>query len=324
MIKTDDDASEGNELLHQGYLIAAAVVICSAFVVGTFIWWFHSFDFSSSTEHWGQFGDFVGGLVNPLIGVATVLLVLINIRIQQKELKASLQHIKRANDLNAKQSFEQSLFAWLGTYRQLIENIKDENGESGRLALISWHRSSFASGTPSPGKPKDIATVVKLLEKKAYADGSMDQQTKLDLFIEASKGYATIFEKHRSDLDALFRTLYRLFLWIDTSSLANEEKRHYASLVRAQLSWIEMVYLVFNGLTVQGKNFATLCNKYALFDNLAVNDEHVLEIIKCDLPMLSQGAITETIGFQPWPYSDGAFSSDIAWNAPAATNVEKV
>ena len=313
-MKNDDgESDEGNALLTQGYVIAAVIGVCSTLIVSTFIWRFHGFYFSSDSQHWGQFGDFVGGLVNPLVGVATVLLVLINIRIQQKELKASLKQIKHANDLNAKQSFEQSLFAWLGTYRQLVDNIRDEDGTAGRLALVAWHRSNFASDTPSTSQPSAFASIAKMIERGDYVEGKMDLQTKLNLFIQASEGYARIFEKKRSDLDALFRTLYRLFLWIDTSTLTTAEKRHYASLVRAQLSWIEMVYLVFNGLTSQGKNFAALCNKYALFDNLAVNSERVLEIIKCDLPNLNQDELNVMTGLQHWPYDEGAFSSDVAW-----------
>ncbi len=313
MTKTGSSSDAGNDLLNQGYLIAAAVVICVAIIVGSFIWRFHSFDFSASTEHWGQFGDFVGGLVNPLVGVATVLLVLINIRIQQKELKASLEQIKHANVLNAKQSFEQSLFAWLGTYRQLVDNIRDEDGTTGKLTLAAWHRKNFASDTPSPSHQSSIATIAKTIERGDYLEGKMDLQTKVNLFIEASKGYEKIFESKRSDLDAVLRTLYRLFLWIDTSTLSNADKRHYASLVRAQLSWIEMVYLVFNGLTSQGENFAVLCNRYALFDNLAVNNERVLEIIKCDIPNLDKVDLKTMTGFQHWPYDKSAFSSDVAW-----------
>lgn len=63
--------------------------------------------------------------------------------------------------------------------------------------------------------------------------------------------------------------------------------------MRSQLSWIEMVFLFYNCLTERGSKFKPLVEKYAIFDNLAFNDDEALAALKTK-------------------YADEAFSSDLA------------
>lgn len=82
-------------------------------------------------------------------------------------------------------------------------------------------------------------------------------------------------------LDSKFRTLFRLISWIDSQPgqiVAIEQKWFYVGLVRAQLSWIEMVYLFFNGMTDRGEKFVAFCNTYAIFDNFDVSQHLSLRI----------------------------------------------
>src|SRR4051812_44080053 len=38
------------------------------------------------SEAWGQFGDFMGGVVNPFVGIFTILLLIRTLRLQRQEL----------------------------------------------------------------------------------------------------------------------------------------------------------------------------------------------------------------------------------------------
>jgi len=320
----EETTDDGSKLLTSGYAIALVVAICAVVIVGAFTFRFHSFNWSSDSQHWGQFGDYVGGLVNPLVGIATVLLVLINIRIQQRELKASLHQMQLSNKHTARQSFEQSLFAWLSNYRELLQSINIGNGTKfGRDALLEWYWRRLSSGrilretiSTSIGELllRDSGNPNAVIQKvqEGILAGRLDAKELHFLYDAASRNYTNLYKEHRTDLDALFRTLYRLFLWIDSYAIDLDQKRHYASLVRAQLSWIELVYLLFNGLTPEGKKFATLCNKYAMFDNLVVADERMLGIIKTDLPKDLPNEFNPSKGGRSWPYTASAFSSDIA------------
>lgn len=316
-------SDDGGRLLKVGYLVATFVMV-SAFVVGVLYWWhFSTSKLSDSTEEWGQLGDYFGGLINPLVGLATVILVLINIRIQRLELKSSLIQLEISNAHTARQSFEQSLFAWLGNYHDLLSSIRLPNDLVGRSALKSLYRQKFSTkaveknsmGTDGNGheiweSPQDTCTRIARL--RAEVNRGTQPPTELhEIFWKAMIAFVAVYQKNRSELDALFRTLYRLILWIDRSHIDIEQRRHYVSLVRAQLSWIEMIFLLFNGLTEEGKKFGPLCDKYALFDNLAMGDDEVLRIICQDFLLFPPPEFDQN-GPRPWPYSERAFSSDLA------------
>jgi len=109
--------------------------------------------------------------------------------------------------------------------------------------------------------------------------------------------WAGLYENNEYQLDSLFRVLYRLIVWIDSQDedrLTPAQKWLYVSIVRAQLSWIELVFLFYNGHTDQGKNFKRLADKYALFDNLNFATDSVIAIVKACPP--------DMLGYQPSAY----------------------
>jgi hypothetical protein len=131
----------------------------------------------------------------------------------------------------------------------------------------------------------------------------------------ATMNYQLSFAEHRSDLDAPLRTLFRLIRWVDETSLEPRHKWHYCALIRAQLSWIELVVLFYNGLTQNGEKFATYANRYALFDNIESNDPliqfaitHITTMPDGDRPQIRDG-------LAPWPYLPSAFDSNAAKRA---------
>lgn len=62
------------------------------------------YGFSSKRDEWGQFGDFVGGLVNPFIGLLTIYLLVTTISQQSRALdqtEIALDHANKALEQNA-------------------------------------------------------------------------------------------------------------------------------------------------------------------------------------------------------------------------------
>ncbi len=53
---------------------------------------------SDKREAWGQFGDYLGGVVNPAIGLATVVLLYVTYRTQRAELRAARKAYRRQAD----------------------------------------------------------------------------------------------------------------------------------------------------------------------------------------------------------------------------------
>lgn len=219
--------------------------------------------------------------------------------IQSRELKVSSQELRNSalalnaqNKAIAHQSFEQTFFSWLDSYRSMLTSIHfvgsqmHGGGEySGRGALQRW-RSSWIN-------MNNLAYVAKTKNSGIETDqfGGIVQAT-FEVVIQQSphvlsdaalESWESLYRENEYQLDSLFRNLYRLILWIDSQHqdrMSLAEKWLYISIVRAQLSWIEMVYLFYNGYTERGKNFKKLVEKYALFDNLNFDSDRIIAHIK--------------------------------------------
>lgn len=74
---------------------------------------------SSTQEHWGQFGDFVGGVVNPLLGVLTIWLLLKTLGEQQRAVGAAQESLRVQHESLAVQRKELEL-----TRRELKESAE--------------------------------------------------------------------------------------------------------------------------------------------------------------------------------------------------------
>jgi hypothetical protein len=58
-------------------------------VVGSYLYVFRSNPLSQDPNDWGVFGDYIGGLLNPVVATFALILLWISVGIQRKELKAT-------------------------------------------------------------------------------------------------------------------------------------------------------------------------------------------------------------------------------------------
>jgi hypothetical protein len=280
-------------------ILAGAFTLALAFalaVAALYALFFRGRPLSEDPEQWGQFGDFLGGVINPVVGLITVFLVILSISIQRKELAATVDEMKSANASASRAGFEQSLFSWLGNYHSLVQAIK--YGEyTGREALDQMYGDNFREELPP--LPPD------------FDETSEESRNDLEfLMLSTTVNYGKVFEAHRSSLDAPLRTLFRLFQWIDEQDFDVRTKWHYAALVRAQLSWGELIHLFYNGLRAPGKKFALLCNKYAILDNLVVGRDPLIDRAATQIARAEKDA-SQRVGTLPF-FRSTAFSSDLA------------
>ncbi|HFJ8954282.1 TPA: hypothetical protein ACGWHD_003093 [Serratia liquefaciens] len=65
---------------------------------------------SNKTDVWGQFGDYLGGVVNPILSFITIYLLLNSIRLQREANSTLLDEIKRQELLEEYKKFEVRFF----------------------------------------------------------------------------------------------------------------------------------------------------------------------------------------------------------------------
>jgi hypothetical protein len=280
---------EDENLLSRGQSAFYIVIGISIIALFAYLIQFGKLGWSPKQEVWGQFGDFFGGLLNPTMGLVTIYLVLANVRLQRKELKNSLQELRNSNKallqqnrLAESQAFEQSFFTWLNSYQNIVSSVAHTTGQGnkavGREALLEAYASRF--------NHEEISLIVSQhasLRGDALnaflRSGDLDPSFQPKIKEALDHVWVSLYQETRHDIGAMFRTLFRLLTWIDSrpiTLLSCDQKWDYVAIVRAQISDIELVYLFFNGLTLTGKKFAYLINKYALFDNLDVENHFLL------------------------------------------------
>lgn len=89
----------------------------------------------------GQTGDYFGGILNPILGFLSVFALLVTLVVQSRELKISTKELHNSASALASQnraiehqSIEQTFFAWLNNYHELLQTVTDKSA-TGRDAL---------------------------------------------------------------------------------------------------------------------------------------------------------------------------------------------
>ncbi len=91
---------------------------------------FYFYNFYSTTvltrESMAQFGDYFGGVLNPILGFATVSLLVWSIQVQLRELKLTRRELEQSTFANQKQA--ESLHKQVGLYekKETLDSVKKE------------------------------------------------------------------------------------------------------------------------------------------------------------------------------------------------------
>lgn len=75
------------------WIVAFAVGILTS-VFGIYFLHFAKNGVSTDPEQWGQFGDFVGGTANPILGFLTLIALVFTITLQSRQLSVTTQELK--------------------------------------------------------------------------------------------------------------------------------------------------------------------------------------------------------------------------------------
>jgi hypothetical protein len=105
------ESSEADDLEHPIRVANRIVVGLFLAVIGVYVVWFwlmHSQIASTSTETWGSFGGFVGGVLSPVVAYAAFYWLTRSVRLQRQELvltRKALEESSRSQQSHAKHAF---------------------------------------------------------------------------------------------------------------------------------------------------------------------------------------------------------------------------
>ena len=108
---------------HKNIIGLIAFILLPLVTIGFYIRYFYKKDITQSPEIWGQFGDYMGGVINPIFGFISVVLLIYTIRqqqealsLQREELQATREELARS--AKAQEASEKALNEQANIFKQ--------------------------------------------------------------------------------------------------------------------------------------------------------------------------------------------------------------
>ncbi|MDK9723393.1 MAG: putative phage abortive infection protein [Sterolibacteriaceae bacterium MAG5] len=246
----DKEIEEAGELFSRLKWLALVGIVVATIIIGAYLVKF-SGSLSDSREEWGQFGDYVGGLLNPtfsflalLAFLGTFALQVRELRISAKELKNSADALVKQNEALRVQNFEASFFQLLRLHNDIVSSI-DIVSRSGKVT-----------------KGRDCFKVfLNRLQSTLEAEGADGNYEAFLIY------YDLFYIEHQHEIGHYFRLMYNIIKLV--SRTGGIDKRFYTNLVRAQLSSAELMLLFYNCLSSWGsEKFKPMVEEFALLKTM--------------------------------------------------------
>ena len=215
------------------------------------------FNLLFNREGLGAWGDFFGGVLNPILTFLTFMGLLITIVLQQKELKEARNEFARQSEALEKQQYEMTVQSFDNKFFQMLElfnfvkiNVKSEfDFKKQREKLESFILETIEQNQQN-------------IDKNYYSFFESN-------FVRFNNEYDTTFKYY-------FLNLFQLLKYInDNAADSLEEAKEYSNIIRAQLSKDELVLLLCNCIGVQKfttNDYQKLVEKFEFFEHLRWND----------------------------------------------------
>lgn len=211
--------------------------------------------FSIGKSTFGEWGDFFGGVLNPIFTFLTFMGLLVTIVLQQTELREARAEMKRSADALheqnislRRQTFEATFFQMLSVHTGIVASI-DLVSDEGKVT-----------------RGRDCFSVFYTRLSKIYRENTQKANGRHSDEEVLRVSYKLFWRKHQVELGHYFRYLYNVIRFIKESGFVEGP---YLRLIRAQLSDQEALLLFYNCIASEyGKNFRDLAEEFALLDNM--------------------------------------------------------
>ncbi|MGL4232790.1 MAG: putative phage abortive infection protein [Casimicrobium sp.] len=215
----------------------------------------------SGSENWGQFGDYIGGIMNPLIAFAALYALVVSIRIQRRELKDTRKELSSQGVTARQQRAEQRFFDLLKLYEETVR----------ALNVVMWRRKGDEFSPEMNTGKSALRAMVSLplyMQPASVSDTNPLQRELLQAqFSGEAHDLKLAFDNWSPFLDHYFRVLFTILR--EAKSLLDDEHFRYVKFLRAQLNRDELILLALNMLfNEEGKKMRPYANQYGLLKHL--------------------------------------------------------
>lgn len=216
------------------YGIATILALLTIFCVN-----FRKMDVSETAAEWGQFGDYMGGLLNPIFGLISVVLIAATLKSQTQAAKL--------------QAFDNQFYSLLSLHNSVLQSIDrkmdDKTVKYGRDCFKLFYRKIVNISQ------KDRVSMTTAYQRFLEKDGW-----------EIEHYFRTVYH--------LFKHVKDGGLDIDAS---DGQKKRYYDLIKSQISQYELVLLWFNAQSINKGNWDVILGESIAKPFEHLNKTHLIE-----------------------------------------------
>lgn len=236
---------------------------CIVSVFGVYSISFKDFSFIADTEKFGQFGDFIGGTLNPILAFLSFMALLYTIKIQMDELKLSREELEATREeLKGSRIAQQEQSESLKLQNHATKLQMFENTFFQLLNLFIENKKEIVYGTDAYSN--------KAIKKYVYS------------FKSAYKfNYENFYNTNESSFGTYFGQAYQILNIINQNNIEN--KQRYVNIFRAQFTKDELELLFYHCLGTIGKRkFKKLVEDYEFFEHIILNENIQKQLLEYD------------------------------------------
>lgn len=195
---------------------------------------------------WGEFGDFIGGVVGTIIAYISIRLLIDTLGAQNKANQIASETAKDNDYTYRLQQLNDHFQMLLKLYRETLSQFGLQKENGGKTGQAYLHDA--------------------MLEMRVKMTNN--QTTFANRNSEAISLFSSFYTEHRDVASVYFRIIYRLWFLIFDTKLYLRDKLRYAKILRCQLSEAELFMLRYNAYTSNGKKMQKYINQFNVTKHL--------------------------------------------------------
>lgn len=254
-------------------LIILLFICIAVFAVLQFVSW----NYIAKPNEFGDTAGWINGIFSAMAFAGVIYAIFMQrdeLELQRdelaetrKELEGQKEEFKTQNETLKRQRFENTFFNMLQLQQQITNKI----------TYTYWISSLNEDASPINRLPFYKTKSITITGREVFRITFEDIKSETDTIagmrsILTQNGLVGYEDNYMPTyFDHYFRHLYRIFKFVVESPLIDreEDRYEYASMVRAQLSRYELIWLYYNALSCYGREkFKPLIERFAILKNI--------------------------------------------------------
>lgn len=223
---------------------------------------------NETIERKGSRGDFIGGLLNPILTTFTFFAILLTIHYQRQELESTREDLMLTREelKLTRAEHEKSAKALDGQ----LKAINRQSTESTLFNMLSLHNeitNSISAKFPHESESTTGRNFFQKIFKTFRTDtkSALHRKEKSSEEVVIDTQYELIWTKYQTQLSSYFASLEQILQYADTNQ---GKSKNFSKIINSQISDFEVLIIFYHCISHRGKIIKFFAEENLLFTKL--------------------------------------------------------